>query len=272
MEELSHLSNSSELASLADLRIELERVSIPLHSAVLAAQSKVLCTAFCTADGQKEAMERVVQQELEQHAKAGVLLFLSLVYNPNLLASTRTPSFQELETAIMLSHKLDASVLLSVSVSRFWQVWQEAVAALHIDNLVRKASHQAIMTPRYFTTLQNPSTPRMLNTRLQACGTYVVQRPALWQADLLRWLALSESCHLSFLHASCVRELARQLLQVRDSSITACSMAIACSYGILCSAALGSRKVLAPRTKPQLLTDKCLPVRRVWTPEPPWPS
>jgi hypothetical protein len=113
--ELSHLSNSAELASLADIRVKLEEAVVPLHSAVLATQSRVLCMACCTAQGDKDSIQRVVQQELEQYAQSGVLLFLSLVYNPAYLISARPVSSQDVEVAVRLSHKLDAPVLLTVS-------------------------------------------------------------------------------------------------------------------------------------------------------------
>lgn len=128
-ERLAHLPDGSqELAAAADLTVTLDGCPLPLHSAVLAAGSRVLRSALFGAAGDgaggggggaalDPTAAAAVQQAFESHSLKDVQAFLRLLYNP--VAVVGVPAeVVSFKGVIRLADKLDAAALLQVRGAR----------------------------------------------------------------------------------------------------------------------------------------------------------
>ncbi|KAL4433657.1 hypothetical protein ABPG75_000098 [Micractinium tetrahymenae] len=122
---LDHLPDvSEELAASADLAITLDGCQLPLHSAVLAAGSRVLRQALVGAasGGGAASQAAAVQQAFERHPLPDVLLCLKLLYSGSAAADS-TGEARDLTGVVALADKLDAAAVLQASMRSTCGCW-----------------------------------------------------------------------------------------------------------------------------------------------------
>lgn len=128
----AHLPDGSqELAAAADLPLTLDACTLPLHSQVLAAGSRVLRTSLCgtraaagsiggergggveSGGGLDPTAAAAVQRAFEGHSLQDVQQFLKFLYSPVAVAAVPA-SLAAFRGVILLADKLDAPVVLQV--------------------------------------------------------------------------------------------------------------------------------------------------------------
>lgn len=121
---LDHLPDvGNELAASADIAITLRSRQLPLHSAVLAANSCVLRQALSAADS-ATGKAAAVQEAFEGHPLPGVQLFLRCLYSDSNAATAGEADPWALASAAALAHELECAAVLQASV-----VWWGSPAA-----------------------------------------------------------------------------------------------------------------------------------------------
>lgn len=195
--ELRHLP-SPELSQLADLLVPLDGqpTLLPLHSHVLATGSTLLRNTFTSTEADaKDSRERAVQQALAGEARADVLAFLSLLYDP-----------------VHVKEALERVATPAPAPAAPGAGWQGGNGVPPFDGysfrtagapLARRAEAVLRLADKLDCSLMIEVFDEFLVEQLFLADT----------AELLRWLEIADRCRTRRLRARCVHGLLNALLQ-----------------------------------------------------------
>jgi len=238
---IAHLPDASEeLAATADLTVSIYGTDLKLHSAVLAAGSCVLRSAFASCGGDASAQAAAVGTALEGHELADVQLFLRLLYNQTEAENISGTDVQIWQGVLELGDKLDAPAVILVSwIFRMpcsasplpwsWVRGRRCAGARLVGSgkLVPQSGpkvcaimvpHHAVQPARHHTNFPRHMAPMpgptdLMIPSMQACNRHLAHLLAASPTGVNwpEWLLLADHLNMARLVGQCTRPVLKSL-------------------------------------------------------------